>query len=71
MHWPLMRRLETLRSIPLELGHRKAVSAYADITVMVSNTTDLEAVGTILEEYEECTGVHINRDNSVGLQLGK
>ena len=61
-----------MRGSPLELGHRKAVSAYADdVTVMVSDALELEAVGTILEEYQECTRAHINRDNSVSLQLGE
>jgi hypothetical protein len=68
---PLLRKLEVLRGIPFELGRGRAVSAYADdVTVMVSDTKEIEVVGTTLKEYELLTGAKINQDKSVGLQLG-
>ncbi len=68
---PLLRKLEASGGILLELGCTRAVSAYADdVTVMVSDTTKVEVVGTILKEYEAVTGAKINPDKSVGLRLG-
>ena len=58
---PLLRKLEVLRGIPFELGRGRAVSAYADdVTVMVSDTTEVEVVGTVLKEYEAVTRAKIN-----------
>ena len=55
-----------LRGIPLELGRGRAVSAYADdVTVMVSDTTEVEVVGTVLKEYEAVTGAKINFGGSL------
>ena len=52
-------------------GQSRAASVYVDdVTVMVSDASEIEAVGAILQEYQQVTGACINRDKSVGLQLG-
>ncbi len=40
------------------------------MTARVSDTTEVEVVGTIPKEYEAATGATINPDKSVGLRLG-
>lgn len=57
MHWhsshSLQRKLEQLRGILFELRQRGAVSTYPDsVTVMLSDASEVETVGTILKKYE-------------------
>ena len=57
---PLLRKLEVSRGIPRELGCGRAVSAYADdVTVIVSDISEIEVIGTTLKEYEAVTGAKI------------
>lgn len=45
--------------------------AYADgITVMILDISEVEMVGSILEEYESVAQAKINAEKSVDLQLG-
>jgi hypothetical protein len=68
---PLLRKLEFSSGIPRELGCGRFTSAYADdVTVIVSDISEIEVIGTTLREYEAVTGAKINHEKSVGLQLG-
>jgi hypothetical protein len=45
--------LEISRVIPRELGCGRFTSAYADdVIVVVSDTSEIEVIGTTLREYE-------------------
>lgn len=66
----LLQKLEQLRGIFFELGHERAILAYADdVTVMVLATSEVKTVGIILTDYGSVAGAKINADKSVGLWL--
>ncbi|XP_052826870.1 uncharacterized protein LOC128248756 [Octopus bimaculoides] len=58
---PLLRKLEQLRGI--HYLTRKG-------SVMMSDVSEVETVGTTLAEYESVAGTNVNADKSVGLRLG-
>lgn len=60
-----------LSSTPLKLGCERFVSVYVDdVTVIVSDMSEIEAIGTTLREYDVVARAKINRENSVVLQFG-
>lgn len=66
-----LKKLEQLRGIPFEQGLGRTMSAYANnVTVMVSDTSEVETIGSTLEEYESVAGVKISVEKSEGLRLG-
>lgn len=49
----LLWKLEQLIGLPFEIGLGRTVPAYADdITVMVSDASEVETVGSIVKEYK-------------------
>lgn len=63
---PPLHKLEALRGILRNLGHRR--SAYTDdVTGVVSDHKHKEMIGTDLRDYDAISGATINQEESVGL----
>lgn len=56
---------------PLKQEHGRSAYAYAkDVNEMISDTKQIEVIGADLRNYEAVIGIKINREKSVGQQLG-